>query len=78
MKNTITIGLLCLLITSCKPSIPGIENCKVSKQYPQIFPLYNDVTIPPNIAPLDFEQTTDKGNIYALIEGEKDGRIDVT
>jgi Tol biopolymer transport system component len=35
--------------------IPDIKNFKQSDEYPQIFPDYSNLVLPPNIAPLNFE-----------------------
>lgn len=78
MKNIIITGTICILLLSCKSNTPDTGNYIISDSLPEIFPLYNDVTIPSNIAPLNFEQTTEEGNIFTIIEGEKMGRIDVT
>ncbi len=61
MKNLIYIVLLSVLLFSCKQQIQNAEkvNC-----YPEICPDYTCVTIPVNIAPLNF--TVDSGNFSAL------------
>lgn len=78
-NNILLLTMFCALAVGCRPSIPDAAECRESATLPSVFPLYNDVTIPPNIAPLDFELTSDSENgIYARIEGRRGGLIETT
>lgn len=61
MKNhmkiiTLVIGFL-LVAAACNPSLPSPDKVKASPQAPRISPDYTSATVPPNIAPLNFEIT---------------------
>lgn len=66
--------LLACLITMCScegPAPPSGEEMIVLEQKPDIFPDYTDITIPPNIAPLNFQVLEEGEAFLALIEGPK-------
>ena len=72
LKNFYRPILLACLITLCScegPAPPSDEEIIVLDQIPQIFPDYTDITIPPNIAPLNFEVLEEGEAFYALFEG---------
>ncbi len=65
---------LAILITlaSCKgPAFPGDGQLSNMNRMPNIFPDYTDITIPGNIAPLNFEIKEDGERFIAMLEGEK-------
>lgn len=58
------------LLMACNLSVPEGKKADV---LPTIFPDYRDVTIPPNIAPLNFRVTDASGNVFVrLLAGEKE------
>ena len=64
--------LACMIaLCSCKgPAPPSEGKMIVQNQKPVIFPDFTDVTIPPNIAPLNFE-VLEEGEIFmALLQGD--------
>lgn len=64
-KNIIIIAILVYTIIACTshPDIP--TNCKQSETMPSIFPDYTEVTVPSNIAPLNFEMTDEGEEVVA-------------
>ena len=74
----LTIPVLAMLIAACSPQAPATYNSTDS--IPAIFPDYTDVTIPANIAPLNFliEEQADafvtvlsSGSVETVIKGNK-------
>ncbi|RLD96001.1 MAG: cytochrome C biosynthesis protein, partial [Bacteroidetes bacterium] len=66
--------LLTISITlgSCKgPALPGDGQLSNMNRMPTIFPDYTDITIPGNIAPLNFEIKEEGERFIAMLEGEK-------
>jgi len=63
MKRAFFLLVLLLCCLSCSESIP--DSRPVDKE-PDIFPHYTDVTIPPNISPLNFELRTTHTEAYAV------------
>lgn len=70
MKHSINIFLVMLLlvVTSCKKSV---TNPTVCNEYPNIYPDYVDVTIPQNIAPLNFMAAPSVELMDVVIKGNK-------
>jgi len=68
MKTIIrnSIPFILILLASC--SKPGNEYI-INKTLPNIFPDYRDVTIPSNIAPLNFKLLGNTERIYVLFKG---------
>lgn len=66
--------MLLLVVTACRE---GLEPSEVKSENPDIFPDYIGVTIPTNIAPLNFKGKGDYSAIDAKIEGSKKGIIQV-
>ncbi|MCK4700824.1 MAG: PD40 domain-containing protein [Bacteroidales bacterium] len=65
-----------LLAGSCShPKLPPPESIDVLPQQPEIFPDYTGITIPPNIAPLNFIVKEDGENFIAVFEGNKGKKI---
>ena len=61
-----------LLAGSCSnPKLPPPESIDVLPQQPEIFPDYTEITIPPNIAPLNFIVKEEGENFIAVFEGNK-------
>lgn len=73
-KPYIPIALLTLIVTlnSCfHPSLPPEEQLNHVNRKPAIFPDYTDITIPNNIAPLNFK-VLEEGELFMVrIEGEQ-------
>ena len=66
MKKRLTaICLICMALCSCatRPDITSHVDV-----YPEIFPDYTDVTVPVNIAPLNFEVTDESVDIPSYSE----------
>ena len=78
MNRKITYYLCFLagvLLSACqnKP-----ENAALVDTYPAIFPDYTEVTIPVEIAPLNFAMQEPVERLFAVLEGDNGGRIEVT
>ena len=68
-------SLLSVLLFSCSPGVPGTFTAK--DRIPAIEPDYSDLTIPPNIAALNF-LVKEKGSAYLVeIKGNKEGSIKI-
>lgn len=67
MKNNYIYGLIWLILSSCNGGIP---DSKKTDLIPSIFPDYSEVTIPSNIAPLNFKLTEDYADAYVEFAGE--------
>ncbi|MDD4516675.1 hypothetical protein [Massilibacteroides sp.] len=71
-----------ILLMACSYSLPEAEKID---SLPTIFPDYTDVTVPPNVAPLNFKLTTGDGAIRAclqsgeekIIVGSSKGKIQI-
>jgi len=63
MKKEYIFGLILLFFVSCSHGIP---DSKKTDKIPSIFPDYIGVTIPSNIAPLNFKLTTDHTEAYVV------------
>ena len=74
MKKRLTaICLMCMALCSCatRPDITShVDAC------PEIFPDYTDVTVPVNIAPLNFEVTDENvdGKVVLIVESGDETR----
>lgn len=86
MKKIIlaTIGVVCLLLTACNSKPNAIPTAfSEATDSAQIYPDYRDVTIPPNIAPLNFmvmDSTADAfvADIEGLVCGaDASGKMDI-
>ena len=65
---------LAILITQsgCKgPGLPGDEELKGLNRLPLIFPDYTAITIPYNIAPLNFRMEEEGEHFKAVLEGDQ-------
>lgn len=51
----ISIMVIIILVTIGIPYNPNLKNIKQGNEYPKIFPDYTNITLPPNIAPVNFE-----------------------
>lgn len=65
------VGFLLLAGSCANPTLPPPESIDVLTQPPEIFPDYAGITIPPNIAPLNFIVKEDGENFIAVFEGDK-------
>ena len=73
MKKYILLFLLISLLTACNTTV---NNPKVISDYPTIFPDYINVTIPPTIAPMNFNVIdTDYSRINVTIHCENGHEI---
>jgi hypothetical protein len=60
---------LAFMVFSCKGPV-DIKDFKEVTDYPEIFPDYKDVVVPPNIAPLNFDIREDGKKYYVSITSE--------
>jgi len=67
MKKEYILGLILLFFVSCSHVVP---DSKETDKIPSIFPDYSGVTIPSNIAPLNFRLTTEYSDAYAVFSNE--------
>jgi hypothetical protein len=69
MKNTLLTYCFFALVVlySCSPMS---QNVQVNEEYPDIYPDYIDITIPENIAPLNFLLRDSVEKVIAAIKGE--------
>lgn len=69
LKHAAKLCYLLPLLASCgsHPTLP--TNATAVKEQASIFPDYRDVTVPPNIAPLNFKVNTPADEYVASIEG---------
>lgn len=73
--NLLYLFAYLLLAGSCSnPKLPPDESVDTLPQQPEIFPDYTEITIHPNIAPLNFKVKEDGENFIAVFEGNK-GKI---
>jgi Tol biopolymer transport system component len=73
----ILVSLFANLLFACN-SKPNIDNIQITSKLPVIFPDYTGVTIPPNIAPLNFH-IEEKGRAYSVsIEGVNGKEIEIS
>ena len=71
MKRSIILIVCLCILSACRPQISG----NVGAQ-PDIFPDYRDVTVPVNIAPMNFEMLSDEGLGWrVVIRGVSDSLI---
>jgi len=61
------------LAYSCTKSTP--KHYRLCAETPDIYPDYKDVTIPPNIAPLNFELLTDAKNVVVRLSNSKGNEL---
>lgn len=73
MKKTIILVTILALFSCGKVSVP--ETFTESDRALSIFPDYTEVTVPANIAPLNFNITSRPSKAVVEITGEKGGRI---
>ena len=67
------IVLACIMLSACTPSV---ENPKIINKYPNIYPDYIGVTIPTNIAPLNFNMKGEAVDVVDVVaKGSKGGEI---
>ncbi len=68
LYHIIYIGMLSLFMVACQPTV---ENAKRVNTYPPMYPDYTDVTIPSNIAPLNFLLRDHPDAIVVEVDGER-------
>lgn len=66
-RVVIYLAFLLLVLVSCKPSPIDVKS---SDKYPRIYPDYVDVSIPQNIAPLNFMLKDNCDKLLVTIKGE--------
>jgi len=66
-KDIYPLLVLLFILTGCSESVQITQK---SDQLPSIFPDYIDVTIPPNIAPLNFKLPEENKDTYLFLETE--------
>ncbi len=73
MKRNIIALLLATMLFSCTTNV---QNAELVNEYPKIYPDYIDVTIPVNIAPMDFSLMYDDYDcVDVVVKGSKEGKI---
>lgn len=71
MKRSIILIVCLCILSACRPQISGNFGSQ-----PDIFPDYRDVTVPVNIAPMNFEMLSDEGlGWMVVIRGVSDSLI---
>jgi len=78
LSLSVLTSLLALLLVanSCTgPEIPAKESINNITEQAIIFPDYDGITIPPDIAPLNFTVKEDGTSFIAILEGKKGGSI---
>lgn len=71
MKKSLIIAALALALASCAGDVSVPQNATPVRETAQIFPDYRDITIPPNIAPLDVQVRSEGREFVAHIEGPR-------
>ncbi len=66
VRKIFPVILVCIVITACNHPADYTQ----INEHPSIIPDYTDVTIPYNIAPLNFYATSGANNYFLLLEGE--------
>jgi hypothetical protein len=66
----ITAAAVALILLSCN-RYTDLKNFEESSDYPEIFPEYTDIVIPPNIAPLNFDIKEQALKYFVKISPEK-------
>ncbi len=83
MKSYVYLILSVIALTGCSPSATIPTSFTETSDSLAIYPDYRDVTIPPNIAPLNFMVTDAAATEYVVTVGDlvcgagKDGKIDM-
>ncbi len=76
MKTIIYFAVCCVLMTSC--GMEAVKNARTDGNFPKIYPDYVDVTVPAQIAPLNFAMADDAASLIDVVAtGEKGGNIHV-
>jgi hypothetical protein len=68
--NLFISGAFSIILFACSQSVP-VSGVKEMNVVPNIFPDYNEVTVPKNIAPLNFNINEDGINFQALVHSVK-------
>jgi Tol biopolymer transport system component len=66
------LGLQAVLLVACSIQVND-SGCIQKEEFPKIYPDYNGVTIPVNIAPLNF-QVAEEGTFYQAVIASPDGK----
>jgi len=70
MRNLLLFSFILLFLLACgKPSATVPSESESVSETPNIYPDYKDITIPPNIAPLNFQMKSAGDEFIACIEG---------
>ncbi len=81
MKKIVYLNIIAAAISialySCK-SYSDIKDYEESSDYPEIFPDYSDIVIPPNIAPLNFDIKEKGLKYFVKISGEKGKAVKIS
>lgn len=67
-KHLINIILAYCFIVACSPT--GMNDLSQGDKLPDMFPDYTSVTIPPNIAPLNFRISDSCNNVFLVVTGK--------
>lgn len=77
MRNIFFL-LLIAIVSSCNTAAPKIDGATQLDNTPSIFPQYDSVCIPPNIAPLNFLIDEEGVGYYVKIDGEKSDPVHIS
>ena len=70
MKKIYFFLLALFAFASCAKEVSIPQNATPVKEVAGIYPDYRDITIPPNIAPLNFQVTAKGDNFVGVIQGQ--------
>ena len=70
MRRYVILVVAMLVMAACHPDISGMVDAQ-----PEIFPDYKEVTVPSNIAPLNFSVVSDQGDAWTAIIVSGEGEI---
>jgi Tol biopolymer transport system component len=74
----IVLAFFAFLVSGCNgPGLPLDGEMEMAGRTAVIFPDYKDITIPVNIAPLNFEVREEGKRFFALLEGENGSSVQV-
>ncbi|MBQ3657481.1 MAG: PD40 domain-containing protein [Bacteroidales bacterium] len=74
MKNLIYFIIAVLCVSGCKPGVNSVVKLEVT---PEIWPDYKDVTVPAEIAPMNFDFTGDSYHyLFLRVKGSNSGELE--
>ncbi len=69
LKGLLLAAVACLVLAACKPSAVVPTDATAVSEQAQIYPDYRDITVPPNIAPLNILVKSEGSEFVGCIEG---------